>query len=202
MRGEAAPPSPAAATSASTQPRSTSRSSLSSTACSAPSRKARARPALAPPANPRLSVRRRITVPSRASTPEPSPASLSTRMQRAAGATSARRRRQAPARAPARHATTTAATLTGVESTRLAIPTWLAEELRRLVTSRTMKFRPVLKTGILWATRRARTLAEDQSYWLRQRALARAEKAAAAELGYVALNGVPSAEHEARVRAA
>ena len=56
-------------------------------------------------------------MPSGASTPVPSPASLSTRIRRAPGATSARRARQAPARSPARHATTTAATLTEREST-------------------------------------------------------------------------------------
>ena len=56
-------------------------------------------------------------MPSGASTPVPSPASLSTRIRCAPGATSARRARQAPARSPARHATTTAATLTEREST-------------------------------------------------------------------------------------
>jgi hypothetical protein len=79
-------------------------------------------------------------------------------------------------------------------------PDLAARNPRRLVALSTMKVLPVLKTGILWATRRARTLAEDQRYWLRQRALARAEKAAAADLGYVALDGAASAEHQTRVR--
>jgi SAM-dependent methyltransferase len=61
-------------------------------------------------------------------------------------------------------------------------------------------FAPVVKTGILWTTRRARTLADDQRYRLRDRALARAERAAVSELGYAALEGTASPEGRARVR--